>query len=320
MLSGCFSVNILLFDLLSLVMKVRHVRSIFFLLMLVLSSQAFAREKEGKIDMFLKVDCPEKVYIDQTAVYSIYLYSDYKDIGGVEEIGYPALSRFEVFQGRVSQHAEKVKVKGKEYLRWNVGRYYFIPSMQGKFTITGGSYAVAVGTPTVVNDFFWGPMRSMAYETVRLKAPDVKVTVANLGKAPDDFSNAIGDFEVDCVIPPGELHEDVAAVAVFSVFGEGQLQDAYVIDLEKYFGPGARLKSINRSDDTVERDGRIISEIVVECTFIPLKPEGEIAPIPFTYFDVKTGKYRTIHSKAVKWKCGGESRRNPSTPLPSMDI
>lgn len=277
-------------------------------------------EKKKDIDLFLKVECPSTVYVDQIVAYSLYLYSNYEEIGGFDIVDAPGFDAFSVFQGNPAMNAEKVKVKGKEYLRWNVGLYFIEPSRAGKFMIPGGSYVVGVGKPVVVNDFFWGPQRQMVYDNIRLEAPDVRLKVKNIGTPPEDFSEAIGDFDVECTIPPGEIHKDVAAVAVFTIFGEGQLKEAFVPELEKYFGSSARLRDIRRSDDTVQRDGKIISEIVVECSFIPLKDEGEIAPIPFTFFDTKSGKFRTIHTKAQKWTVTGESIHRNEGPLPSMDI
>ncbi|MCM1377690.1 MAG: hypothetical protein NC097_00100 [Clostridium sp.] len=288
--------------------------TLFILSFIALSANA---QPVKKSELFIKIDCPTKAYIGQVVPYTVYLYSVNPNVGNASARYIPDFDGFTAYNGSPSYRGESVTLKGKAFTRWNIGKYYIVPERSGDFKISGVDYHVSIGHPVETYSFFWGPMRDMAYDNYTIGSPDVKIDVKKPGKAPKDFSGAVGSFNISCSLPPGKITMNSPALAVLTVSGQGNLSDIEFPDLDKYF-PSAEVKSQHVDRQIVERDGMIQSTAVVEITFLPTSKSGEISPIPFIFFDVKSGKYRTVKSKPVVWKTSGSSHSDH--PAPTLNI
>lgn len=267
-----------------------------------LASAADARKGESARDVFIKVDCPAKAYVGQAIPYAVYVYSTDPEIGNVSMLRMPDFGSLEILQGQAMASAETVAVKGKTYYRWNISRNFIVPSQPGSFSVAGALYDVSIGERIVYNDPFWGRRSSMRYTDVEVSAPDINIKVKKLPDAPSGYSDAVGEFSVETTIPPGRITRGSDAVAIVRISGYGLLGDADVADISRAFAKGGKFKSATPSKNIIQRDGRIYSELLLECVFTPREDLGVVDPVSFVYFDPDKGCYRTAKSEAVNWQ------------------
>lgn len=268
----------------------------------------------------ISVDCPKTVYVGQAVPYSLELFSTSPNIGRFNVLKSPSFGDLKIYRGSVSSVGSRKKHDGKEQNCWNVALDFIVPDTPGSFTISGGDYVASIGKEVVVDDFFWGSYRSMEYDQKRISAPDHRLKVKELPKAPADFSGAVGHFKVECWLPPGKVSKDIKAVAVVKISGEGILSDSMAPDLMRKFGDSCRLLSVSPSSQMIQRDGKLCSELILECEFTPNSNSGSIPPIGFTYFDTEKGKYITSESDAVHWDSDIVPSRSDSNPPESFEI
>ncbi len=69
------------------------------------------------------------------------------------------------------------------------------------------------------------------------------------------------------------------------------------------FTEGTRLKSFSENRNQYIDKGCLVSEVKLECTFIPTSRENAfIGPVRFMFFNPETGKYQKVESEKVKVK------------------
>ncbi len=91
---------------------------------------------------------------------------------------------------------------------------------------------------------------------------------------------AVGDFEVRTVVPRGDIVVGEDAVAYVIVEGEGFLGEDIMPEYRAAFGTGIRLKSVSPSRKSYMAEGKMMSRITIECTFIPeTRDHCEIGPV-----------------------------------------
>ncbi|MCM1237193.1 MAG: hypothetical protein NC489_44560, partial [Ruminococcus flavefaciens] len=157
-----------------------------------------AAKKES--DVFFKVECPKTAYIGQYVPYAVYLYAESgESVLGCDPLRVAGVEDFPFIRGNKYDQAEKIKYKGKNYVRWNVSLFFLTPDETGKFRIRGGLYNVTTGWDTGRYDF-WGNRSYSIDRRMRLEAPDVEINVKSRGKSPDNFSGAIGDYTIECTV------------------------------------------------------------------------------------------------------------------------
>lgn len=267
-------------------------------------------------DMFLEVSLsPSKTVAGAPVLYEVALYSRQEGLSILNSPELPDFSGFEVVNmGGVSDYG-MVKVKGKEYYRFVLSRIYLANPNPGKYKFSEGKFIIGVPTQRVVNDPFWGRTRQSYYRPVELHMPAVALKLSELPSPPSgvDFSGGVGEFNVNVWIPEGYIAAGEEAVAIVTVSGYGLLSDARIPSLKEAFSGTVRLKSVSEERQKYLNNGRIFSEIEMECTFIPMPEDGAcaIGEVEFCYYSPSDRKYIVAKSKPVEVPLSGVGSSKP---------
>lgn len=292
-----------------------------FMLLCFINLTAANKQVASEADVFVKIQCPAEGYVGQPIPYEIFLYSDSENIADIKVIRQPSFSAFQAIEGEGDgSRAQKVTVKGKKYWRWNVGRTFLLTATAGNFDVKGGEYVVFLPKEVIVNDFFFGSMRSVEYDRIPISAPDVKIKIRDLPGRYKGSDLPIGDFSVVAWLPPGDISAGNDAIAIIKISGEGMLRNREIPDISGIFEGVARLKNVERADNIVQKDGRLHSEIVLECHFVPNDDKGEIGAFSFSFFDIKSGKMKTVTTEPQPWNNADEYTPVDKSKLKIMGI
>lgn len=275
--------------------------SLLFIITVFCSGVVCGAENNPRPDIFIKVEMPDEGYVGQALKYDVLLYSSI-ELADANIVRSPNFGGMSATSGQTSGRPTTITIKHKNYYRYNIGKVFLKPSEAGTYKILGGDYEVYVAHQVVTNDFFFGPTRRTQYEKFNVHAPDTKIKIKNLPtKVPENFSGAVGSFEVISWLPPGHINADKDALAIVKISGNGFLSEAEVPSIKSLFGKDARMKEIRRSDNVTQKEGDLNAEIILECTFIPHSTEGELGAISFTFFDPEKGKFRTVTTEPLIW-------------------
>ena len=249
-----------------------------------------------------------KLYHHQPALITLYLWTPEMQVQGISE-----MTRARLDKGKFSMltHAEfdhSMNIVDKNGTKWYVypiDCYAVAMDKAGKYQLKGGKYAVDLGIPVVYDDPFWGRMQTLQRERVEVPVAPLEINVASLpdNKFDSEFSGAVGDFNVDVSVPPGDIYLNEDAVAVITVSGPGWIQDNILPEYREAFGQGTKLKSFTENRRQYVKDGKVISELQLECTFIPTSRDNAvIGPVKIEYFNPETGSYESAVSGKVPVK------------------
>lgn len=277
------------------------VLAVFLSFSFVLMAKSSQIENEGSA--WIKIETPKEAFVGECVSYDVVLYSKSPNISNVKIIEYPGFGEFKASLGQLRYTIQRVTIKSEEYYKCTIARFFLDATDSGNVSIKGGRYQISIGEEILQEDFFWGPFKSMRYKAMILTSPDTKIKVKNLPSLNSKkfFSGAVGDFNVVAWLPPGNILLDKEAIAIIKISGFGLLKDISTPDIKNMFGSTARLKNVKRSDNLVQKDGRLFSEIILECSFIPISSVGELSPFHFTYFNPDKRKYITISSEPLLW-------------------
>ena len=100
-----------------------------------------------------------------------------------------------------------------------------------------------------VNDPFWGPGYVNRVEVEELSAPDVTVKASPLPEKgrPDNFSGAVGNFNVTESVPSGEIIAGEEAYLVVTLSGDGDLSGVAPPDVRQAFAKPLQFKSMTEN-------------------------------------------------------------------------
>ena len=212
---------------------------------------------------------------------------------------------------------EEIK-NGRKYYCFPLEAYVVTMADKGSYEMTGGTYSIGVAYPVVVNDPFWGPRRTREIKRFEVTAENKKFRVRRLPDAPGgtEFSGSVGDFTIETVIPRGDIFVNEEATAIIVLKGKGMIAEATMPEYRDAFKNGMKLKSVSESRNAGYDRGDLISELQLECTFIPTERNGvKVGEITFDYFNPITGKYETARSKPVEINV-----KSTTSKRESMDI
>ena len=169
-----------------------------------------------------------------------------------------------------------------------------------------------------VNDPFWGPGYVNRVEVEELSAPDVMVKASPLPEKgrPDNFSGAVGNFNVTVSVPSGEIIAGEEAYLVVTLSGDGDLSGLAPPDVRQAFAKPLQFKSMTENRNEYISKGELGSELEMECVFVAEK-EGTftIGPISFSYFNPRTRRYEQAESTPVTIEVESGSASKSSPPV-----
>lgn len=257
------------------------------------------------------------LYHHEPAVLTLYLWTPAYEIRGVRQSKSPALERgkFSYLQrADFNPEPKIVEEDGKTWYVYPIDSYAVALDKAGKYTLKGGRYVVDIAIPKLYDDPYWGRMQTMETERVEVPVSPVQFNVRELPAtdAESDFSGAVGDFKVSVTIPPGDIYLNEEAIAIVTVAGDGWLDADILPEYHDAFGQGTKLKSFSENRRQYLRDGKLVSELQMECTFIPTSKKGAvIGPIWIEVFNPETGKYEIVKSEPVQVKAQSIAQKAP---------
>ena len=199
------------------------------------------------------------------------------------------------------------EINGRTYYTAVIDRFYLRFPEKGKHRISGGQYKLATSRPQEYYHPFWGRSVENVMEVTDLAAPalDVKVNPLPEKGRPANFSGAVGDFEITAEFPEGGIEKGEDAILAISISGIGSLDGALLPDIRSMLPEGMQFKSMTDAVSHFVKDGELGSEVVIECVVTP-KREGEfvVDGVSFSYYDILTGKYKTITAAPLTIEAG----------------
>lgn len=249
------------------------------------------------------------VYEQESLVATIKLYTRAPELA-IQNVALPSFDGFVTQEIELPQDRsyELENYKGKNYKTAVLRKYLLFPQRQGEITINEGKYDVIVAVYQVINSFF-GPTRVPQQVEKSLVSPAVKVNARPLpsGK-PAAFSGAVGTFSFSGELSADKVKANEALTLKLVVKGTGNLkfmknpEPEFPADFETY-------------DPQINLDLRVTEAgasgtRTIEYTVIPrFAGTFKIPPVEFSYFDIKSGSYKTLFTPeyTVEVEKGAES-------------
>lgn len=259
------------------------------------------------IDCF--IDCivsSEDIYEKSPVTFTLTLFSEVADVSfyqnlssfNFKNLNVDAVNKFE-FAGK----SYRKQVKGKTYYCFPLEAYSVVFPTKGTYSLDKLDFKVGIACPVIVNDPFWGRIRSSEIKEKLISVEKFSVKVKSLPVAPSgfNFSGAVGEFSIDAYLTSNNIYLNEEAVIVFVIKGNGILPANVMPVYANAFGNGLRLKSVSDSRSVRYYAKEPVSELRLECSFIPESSQDlEIGPIKLGYFDPSVQKYVTAQSKPLK--------------------
>lgn len=299
---------------------VRRLPVLMALAMLFCSLNIFAAVNDE--DMFIRcVAGDNEVYEREPLLLTVTLFTQNPDIAYANVVEPVVLSKGEFASSRKVEPAGDPYVceeKGKKYYCFPLEASLVTFAEKGKYELCGGEFEIGVSYPVIINDPFWGKVRSSEVKKKILQMEKSQIKVKSLPSPPENghFSGSVGEFTIETIIPRGDIVVNEEATAYIVLRGEGMIAESILPEYHNAFKKGIKLKSVTESRSEVIDNGRMISELQLECTFIPTSREdAEIGEVRFEYFNPSTGKYSTVVSSPVKVAVKSSTVRHKSMEI-----
>ncbi|WP_375339194.1 BatD family protein [Flavobacterium rivulicola] len=233
-----------------------------------------------------------------TVVYKLY-FSYNIGISNWRELNKPKYNDFWSQNIDIKQlKAEDGMFKGERYRYVVLRKTVLYPQKSGRLEIEPLSLDIDCQVPTNRRNFWGQPL--MVEDSKRVSAGSKIINVKPLPEAgkPEDFSGAVGQFNFKVNPSKTTLKNGESLELTVSVVGKGNLK---LFSLPKPVLPSALemydpVHDENVSTPLTGMTGRITDKY----TIIPqYKGNYQIKPIKFTYFDLASGRYKTLSSQPI---------------------
>lgn len=269
----------------------------------------FAQNNEEYSDtqVFLITSLSDKnLYLGVPVCFSVRLYSTNPSIDFARPVSRPSFDGFErtrIPMTRTDRYhsVTRENYKGKTYYCVWLEDVVLIPRETGNFTISGEDYIIGLNEYEVFSDPFWGTVRRAVPVEYPVKGEKIKVKVSAIpGKAPSEFSGAVGEFQISVSLPDQTYKGEMQTLLV-RISGQGDLSNVELPNLIGQFPSQLGVKSVSQECTTYLEEGVVRSELTFECGFQPLS-EGKltIPSLSFVYFDPLQKKYMTTKSNSIE--------------------
>ena len=244
-----------------------------------------------------------KVVMGEPVIATIKLLSK-TNISGVENIKFPTFNGFWSQEIEAPTNLEFVRenYNGEIYSSALLRKFMLLPQQTGSIVIEPAEMVCAVQVRSsgprnsIFDDFF------DSYQTLkkRIFTDQLTIQVNSLpAGAPTSFSSGVGEYSMDVRLSRDSLSAHDAASLIVTISGTGNIN---LIEPPKVsFPPDFEVYDVKRSDKISTTSAGSSGTKTFEYPFIPRSPgEFEIEPIEFSFYSVKTNKYKTIKSSPKK--------------------
>jgi hypothetical protein len=245
----------------------------------------------GTGDLIIKIVLNKSsVYVGESVLTTFILYSRYQALE-LQEFETPNFNGFwaeELKNTRASWDDKIQLINGKQYRKATLRRMVLIPQHSGNIKID------KIKLSALVNASFFN--RGTVVDAIS-NAPVLKVKPLPDGK-PKNFSGAVGTFELSAKASSNQINTNDALNYVIEVKGKGNLKLVNEFDVpfpgdfEKYDPKTSENIKVDQSGmhGTKKWDYLLIPRHAGDYT---------IPALHFTYFDLKTKKYKTLQSSPI---------------------
>ena len=240
-----------------------------------------------------------KPYLNQgfSVVYKLY-FSPQINVTNVGEIESPEFNNCWSNNIKIPRlQIERGSFKGESYNYVIWKKIVLYPQKSGKLNILPLSLDVSVDVPTNKRDFFGNRIYTQLSKTVT--AGKREINVSDLPEnAPENFSGAVGEFEVELTSTKTELNASESLQVTLKVTGKGNLKLFSLPNLEV---PSSLEKYDPEYKENVKTNiAGMSGNIANTYTLVPqFKGKYPIASVEFVYFNPKSKSYETIFSKEI---------------------
>ena len=269
------------------------------------TSRASSGTSVSNQDLFILPTISKTNVYEQEAFLLTYKIYTLVDLRGFDNVKLPDFKGF---------HSQEVELpgdrkwslehyKGRNYQTTVYRQFVLFPQQSGNLTIDPARFDASIAKATHVSDpfeaFFNGGSNYIEVKKT-LMTPKLTVDVKPLpGDKPADFSGGVGEFSISSSINSTNVKTDDAVTVKVKISGIGNIkliknpEVAFPNDFDVY-------------DPKVEVDIKTTAAgtsgtKTIEYMAIPrYAGDFEIPAIAFSYFDTKTGSYKTITSEPYK--------------------
>ncbi len=187
---------------------------------------------------------------------------------------------------------------GKPYRYVVLKRVVLYPQKDGKLEIEPLSLEVTIDVPTNKRDFFGGRIFTQTNRTVSAGKRTINVKPLPVAGKPSDFNGAVGEFNLSVTTSKTELNASESLQAVVEVKGKGNLK---LFQLPELSLPGALEVYDPEFDEQVRTTlSGMQGSVSNHYTIVPdTKGKYPIPGISFSYFNPRTGRYKTLRSDEI---------------------
>ena len=239
-------------------------------------------------------------YINEpiTVVYKLY-FSYNIGIKNWRELGKPTYNDFWSQNIDIKELVpEEGMFKGERFRYVVLKKTVLYPQKSGKLNIEPLALDIDVELPTNRRNIFGQMLLKEDSKRVSAGARIINVKALPEAGKPEDFSGAVGSFDFKVIPSKTELKNGESLDLVVSVAGKGNLK---LFNLPKPVVPNAleMYDAVHNEQVNTPLSG-MTGKISDSYTIIPqYKGEYPIKPMQFSYFDLNSGRYKTITSPEI---------------------
>ena len=214
---------------------------------------------------------------------------------------------------------EEGMFKGEKYRFVVLRKTVLYPQKSGKLVIEPLSLDIDVQLPTNHRDMFGRVVVTNGNKRVSAGAKTIAVKPLPEAGKPEDFSGAVGKFDFRVTPSKTNLKNGESLDLVVSVTGSGNMK---LFNLPKPVVPNSlEMYDAIRDEKVNTTLSGMSGKISDSYTIIPqFKGNYPIKPMQFSYFDLGSGKYKTISSPEIVVNVldGPTDSNQVATPTPGV--
>lgn len=228
-----------------------------------------------------------------------------------DNIGNPTLLKEPEFNGYYREELELKRIEtesenyqGKRYTAGDLRRFVLIPQQAGRLESGQLQAEIPVQINTGQRDFFGRPIGSVEEILIDAQFPPITVKPLPREGRPDNFSGAVGQFELKLNLSSQELSTDESLTVELEISGKGNIKFAEMPKIE--FPPAFEAFEPENEDRISVGAAGMRGSRKLRYLLVPRHAgEYKIGPVEFHYFDPESQRYRSLRSESFNLKVEG---------------